>query len=73
MMVEPVCLRSPRLLPVVGACLFLMGTSERLPTQTTGDVWSGTIRESSVESVWRVDQVFHCRVYIDSNRHDTRI
>jgi hypothetical protein len=44
-----------------------------LPTRTTGDVWSETIHESSVESVWCVDQVFPCRVYIDSNRHDSRI
>jgi hypothetical protein len=32
----PVCLRSPRLLPSVGACFVLVGTSERLPTWTTG-------------------------------------
>jgi hypothetical protein len=38
-----------------------------------GDVWSGSIRESSVESVWRVDWVFLCRVYIDSNHHDSQI
>jgi hypothetical protein len=50
-MAEPVCLWSPRLLPGVGACFVLMGTSERLPTQTMGDVWSRTIRESSVENV----------------------
>jgi hypothetical protein len=46
----------------VGAYFILVGTSERLPTWTTGDVWFGTIHESSVKSVWRVDQVFRCRV-----------
>jgi hypothetical protein len=50
-----------------------VGTSERLPMRTTGDVWSGTIRESSMKSVWRVDRVFPCRVYIDSNRRDSQI
>jgi hypothetical protein len=50
-----------------------VGTSEWLPTQTKGDVWSGTIRKSSMESVMRVDRVFPCRVYIDSNRRDSRI
>jgi hypothetical protein len=69
----PVCLRPPRLFPGVGAGFILMGTSERLPTWTTGDVWSATIRESSVESVWHVDRVFPCRVYIDSNHRDSRI
>jgi hypothetical protein len=55
MMVESVCLRSPRLLSVVGACFILVGTSERLTTLTTGDVWSGIIHELSIESVWCVD------------------
>jgi hypothetical protein len=73
MMVRPVCLQSPRLLPVVGACFILVGTSERLAARTTGDVWSGTIRESSVESVWLVGRVFSCMVYIDSNRGHSRI
>jgi hypothetical protein len=73
MMAGLVCLRSPRLLPGVGACFVLVGTSERLPTRTTGDVQFGTIRESSVESVWRVDRIFPCRVYIDSNRRDSQI
>jgi hypothetical protein len=73
MTVGPVCLRSPRLLPGVGACFVLVGTSKRLPTWTTGDVWSGTICESSVESVSRVDRVFPDRVYIDSNRRDSQI
>jgi hypothetical protein len=62
-----------RLLPSVGAYFGLVGTSERLLIWTTGDVWSGTIRESSVESVWRVDRVFPCRVYIDSNCRDSQI
>jgi hypothetical protein len=69
----PVHLRSPRFLPGVGACFILVETSERLPTRITGDVCSRTIRESSVESVWRVDQVFPCRVYIDSNHRDSEI
>jgi hypothetical protein len=41
--------------------------------RTIRDVWSGTIRELSVESVWRVDRVFPYRVYIDSNRCDSQI
>jgi hypothetical protein len=69
----PICLRSPRLLSGVGAYFVLVWTSERLPTWTTGDVWSGTIRESSIESMWRVDRVFLCRLYIDLNRRDSRI
>jgi hypothetical protein len=68
-----VCLRSPRLSSSVGACFSLMGTRERLHTWTTGDVRFRTIHESSMESVLRVDQVFPCRVYIDSNRRDSRI
>jgi hypothetical protein len=71
--VGPVCLRLPKLLLGVGACFSLVGTSKRLPTWIMGDVWSGTIRESSVESVWRVDRVFPYGVYIDSNHHDSRI
>jgi hypothetical protein len=51
-------LRLPRLHPGVGACFSLVGTSERLPMQTMGDVWSSTICESSVKSVWHVDRVF---------------
>jgi hypothetical protein len=73
MMIGPVCLRSPRLSPGVGACFILVWTSETLPTQTTGDVWFGTIRESSVKSVCRVDQVFSYMVYIDSNHRDSQI
>jgi hypothetical protein len=69
----PVCLRSPRLLSGVGACFVLVGTSERLPTRITGDVWSWTIRESSVKSVWRVDRIFPYMVYIDSNRRESWI
>jgi hypothetical protein len=44
-----------------------------LPTWTMGDVWSGTIRELSVESMQHVDRVFPCRVYIDLNHRDYRI
>jgi hypothetical protein len=73
MTVEPVYLRSPRFLPGLGACFILVGISERLPTRTKGDVWFRTIRKSSVESMWRVDQVFPYRVYIDSNHRDSRI
>jgi hypothetical protein len=73
MTVGSVCLRLTRLLPGVVACFVLVGTSERLPTWTTGDVWSGTIRESSMKSVWHVDRVFSYRVYINLNRRDSRI
>jgi hypothetical protein len=47
----PVHLQSLRLLPGVGVCFVLVGTSEKLPTWTTGEVWSGTLRKSSMESV----------------------
>jgi hypothetical protein len=69
----PVCLWSSRLLSSVGVCFILVGTSERLATWTMGDVRSETIRKSSVESVWRIDQVFPCRVHIDLNHCDSRI
>jgi hypothetical protein len=69
----PVCLQSPRFLPGVGAYFILVGTSERLVTWTTGDVWSRTIHELSVESMWHVDRVLPYRVYIDSNRRDSQI
>jgi hypothetical protein len=59
--------------PECRAYFVLVGTSERLPTRTTGNVWFGTIRESSMESVLHVDQVFPCRVYVDSNRRNPRI
>jgi hypothetical protein len=72
-MAGPVCLQLSRLLPSVGACFGLVGTSERLPTRTMEDVWSGTIHKSSMDSVWCVDQVFPCRVYIDLNRRDSQI
>jgi hypothetical protein len=36
-------------------------------------VWSMIIHRLSMESVWLVDQVFPCRVYIDLNRRDSRI
>jgi hypothetical protein len=62
-----------RLVLGVGAYFNFVGTSERLPMRTIGDVWSGTIRESSVESVWHIDRVFPCRMYIDLNRRDSRI
>jgi hypothetical protein len=61
----PVCLWSLRLLLGVGTCFVRVGSSKRLAMRTTRDVWSGTIRESSVESMWRIDQIFPCRVYID--------
>jgi hypothetical protein len=72
-MTGPVCPRSPRFLPGVGACFFLMGTSERLPMWTTLDVWFGTLRKSSMKSVWHVDRVFPYWVYINSNHHDSQI
>jgi hypothetical protein len=40
---------------------------------TTGDVWSGTIHESSMESVWCVDRVFFYRVYMNLNHRNSRI
>jgi hypothetical protein len=36
-------------------------------------IWSRVIHGPSVESVWRVDQVFSCKIYIDLNRHDSQI
>jgi hypothetical protein len=69
----PVHPQSLRLLPGVGVRFVLVGTSEKLPTWTTGEVWSGTLRESSMESVWHVDRVFPCMMYIDSNHRDSRI
>jgi hypothetical protein len=57
----------------VGACFALVVTSKKLHTRIIGDVWSGTIRESRVESVCRVDRVYPCRVYIDLNRYDSQI
>jgi hypothetical protein len=36
-------------------------------------IWSRTICGSSVGYVWRVGQVFPCRVYIDSNRRDSQV
>jgi hypothetical protein len=68
-----VCFWSLRLLLGIEACFVLMGTCERLPTWTTGDVWSRIIRESSVKSVWRVDLIFPCRMYINLNRRDSQI
>jgi hypothetical protein len=57
--VGPVCLWSSRLLPGVGAYFVLMGTSEMLPTWIMWDVWSGTLRGSSMESVWHINRVVH--------------
>jgi hypothetical protein len=56
----PVCLRSPIFLLDVGSCFVLVGTSEKLHMRIMGDVWSGTIREASVKSVWRVDYLWLC-------------
>jgi hypothetical protein len=70
-MTGSVCLWSLRLLPGVGAYFVHVGTSERLPTRIMGDVWSGTIRVSNVESMWLVDQVFPCKLYIYLNRRDS--
>jgi hypothetical protein len=63
-MVGSVYLWSPRLLSGVGACFNIVGNSERLPSWTMRDVWSGTLRVSSMESVWRVDRIFSCKVYV---------
>jgi hypothetical protein len=38
-----------------------------------GYVWSWIICGLSMESVWRVGRVFSCRVYIDSDCHDSQI
>jgi hypothetical protein len=65
----PACLRSLRLPPGVGGTRVVWSKTTRI----TRVVWSKTIRESSMESVWRVDQVFPCRVYIDLNCRDSRI
>jgi hypothetical protein len=47
---------------------------ERLPCiDRVRYVWYGTIRGLSMKSMWRVGQVFPCRVYIDSNHRDSRI
>jgi hypothetical protein len=35
--------------------------------------WSWTICGLNMKSVWCVGRVFPCRVYIDSNRRDSRI
>jgi hypothetical protein len=50
-MAGSVYLWSLRLLSGVGACFDFVWTSKMLPTWTTGDVRSRTIRESSVEGV----------------------
>jgi hypothetical protein len=72
--VEPSNLCLPRLLPGVGACLDLMGTSERLLyMDRVRYVWSRAIREPNVECMWHFDQVFPYRVYIDSNQRNSRI
>jgi hypothetical protein len=42
----PVSLLSSRLLPSIGVCFVLLGTSKRLPMRTTGDVLSETLCES---------------------------
>jgi hypothetical protein len=34
-------------------------------------VWLRVIHGLSVKCVWRVGQVFSCRVYIDSNHRDS--
>jgi hypothetical protein len=50
MMAGSVCLLSSRLLPGVGACFILMGTSEGLSTWTTRDIWSRTIRNQALKA-----------------------
>jgi hypothetical protein len=64
----------PRLLPSVGVCFNLMGTSERLLYMDhMRYVWSRDIHRPSVKSVWRVDQVFPCRVYNNLNHRNFQI
>jgi hypothetical protein len=73
-MVEPVCLWLPRLPLGVGACFNFVGASERLSRM-------GTARRKRTPSVrgleWEVYVAcwssFPYRVYIDSNRRDSRI
>jgi hypothetical protein len=36
-------------------------------------IWSRATRRTSIENVWRVGQIFPCRVYINSNHHDYQI
>jgi hypothetical protein len=72
--VRPICLWLPRLFPGVGhvstSWELVKGYHVRgLPTKSVRPVcvdWSG-------KRTWRVDQVFPCIVYIDSNRRDSRI
>jgi hypothetical protein len=74
MAVGSVCLWLPRIHSGVGACFDLVGTSERLLyAYHVRYVWSRTLCGLSMESIWRVDQVFTCRVYIVSNCHDSWI
>jgi hypothetical protein len=69
----PVCLWLSRLLPGVGAYFDFVGTSERLSYVDHVRCMVRAICKSSVEGVWCVGRVFPCRVYIDSNRRDSRI
>jgi hypothetical protein len=72
--VGPIYLWLPRLLLGVGVCFDLVETSERLLyTDHMRRVWLRAICGLSMESVWCVDQVFPCRVYIDSNLLDMSI
>jgi hypothetical protein len=77
--------RSAGVLWIVSGALFLRssGIHPNLSTSTTRErllcidrmryVWSRTIRGLSMGCVWRVGQVFPCRVYIDSNHRDSQI
>jgi hypothetical protein len=75
--------RSASVLGIVSGALFLgssgihpklSATHERLLcVDHVRYVWSGTIRRLSVRCVWRVGQVFPCRVYIDPNRRNSQI
>jgi hypothetical protein len=75
--------RSTDVLGIVSGALFLGSSGIHLNLLTTRErllcidhmryVWSGTIRGLSMGCVWCVGLVFHCRVYINSNRHDSLI
>jgi hypothetical protein len=73
-MARPVCLWLPRLPPGVGAYFDFVGISEKLSRM-------GTARRKRTPDVRGLERKayvvcwssFPCRVYIDSNRRDSRI
>jgi hypothetical protein len=57
-------------------CIYptLLTTHERLLyADHVRYVWSRATHGPSVESMWHIGRVFSCRVYIDSNHHDSQI